>query len=329
MLTSTQIPVANLQASINQFYARGGFVNGLNPAVTGRIWYVNTNTETDASENKGPVGSNSNSGRSPLAPFATVERAFEFIDCYDIVVIEGVVREQLTAPLGVFDITLIGGANTPRQATNNGVPTGGGATWLAPTSPVAATPLLTLREQGWTLINMFMSADTDAACVQCRTNEDATYPSAGHAAFYGMVFGGGLYGIQDVGGLGFAQIKNSRFQNFTGSSAYAIRNTSTSIANPLQWEVIGNLFRNNKNHILAPISQGSIRGNDFGIVGNTITTVIALSLTGGLNNTVVENYFNRPLNTSPNATLYVGGTNDLWYQNFGTDGVFYGVPDNS
>lgn len=323
------IPQGNYWAGLKSFADRGGFVNGLNPSIIGTIWYVNANTDKDRASRTGPVGSDGNNGLSPLTPFATVARAFEFVQSYDIIVIDGVIREQITAPLGVFDVTVIGAANLPRQATSAGLPTGGGATWLAPTSPVAATPLLTLREAGWSIQNIFFSGPTDAACVQLNRAEDAVNPDASHASFYGNVFGGGLYGIQDVGGNAFLKIQGNVFQNLTGATAYAIRNTSTAIAVPLQWEVIGNLFRNNKNHILAPISQGKITGNDFGIVGNSITAIIALSLTGGLNNSVYENYLNRPANTSPNATLYVGGTNDLWYQNYGTDAVIYGVPDNS
>jgi hypothetical protein len=125
------------------------------------------------------------------------------------------------------------------------------------------------------------------------------------------------------------QLYGNRFQNFDGATAYAIRNTSTSIAAPLQWQIVGNVFRNNKNHILSPMSQAHIQHNDFGIVGNGVTTVIACSLTGGLNNSVAFNLLNRPANTSPNATLYVGGTDDIWTHNYGSDAVIYGVPDNS
>ena len=247
----------------------------------------------------------------------------------DVIFIKGVLREHYSAPENVFDVSIVGAANTPRQATEDGVATGAGATWLAPTSPTAATPLLKLREQGWTLQNLFMSAETDGECVYLNRLETDANRDASHFAAYGCVFGGGLYGIRDVGGNGYVQIKGCRFQNISGSSAYAIRNTSTSIANPLQWEIVDNVFRNNKNHILSPLSQAKVAHNDFGIVGNSVTAVIACSLTGGLNNSVFLNILNRPANTSPNATLYVGGTNDLWTHNYGTDAVIYGVPDNS
>lgn len=309
----------NMQSRIKAFDEAGGFYNPNSARRVGRVWYVD-----------GQSGADGNSGRSFNNAFATVERAFEKIDSYDEVVISGVIREQgIIAPLGVFDVTLIGAGNKPRQATSSGSPTGGGATWLPLSSPTAATPLLVLREQAWTLRNIFMSAHTDASCVEIRRAEDATYPDASHAKFEGMVFGGGLYGIQDIGGCSFVDILGCEFRDISGSSAYAIRNTSTAIAAPLRWRIMNNFFRNNKNHILSPLSSAQVGWNDFGIVGNGVTTVIACSLTGGLNNSVFLNILNRPADTSPNATLYVGGTNDVWTHNFGSDAVIYGVPDNS
>jgi hypothetical protein len=274
-------------------------------------------------------GSSSRSGGSWQQAVAQIANLDSVLRNNDTIHIRGVLREHYSAPVDVFDVTIIGEANTPRQATEDGVATGAGATWLAPSSPTATTPLLKLREQGWTLINLFMAAETDGECVYLNRLETDANRDASHFAAYGCVFGGGLYGIRDVGGNGYVQLKGNRFQNFTGASAYAIRTTSTAIANPLQWEIEGNLFRNNKNHILSAASQASVKYNDFGIVGSSITTVIACSLTGGLNNTVAHNDLNVPADTSPNATLYVGGTDDLWYHNFGTDAIIYGVPDNS
>ncbi len=310
----------NVWAGIKAFSDGGGFNNPNVYRRIGRTFYVDTQ-----------LGANGNSGRKPGVggAFSTMAKALATVTDYDEIVVSGVIREQVVAPLGVFDVTIIGAGNRPRQATSDGVPTSGGATWLAPTSPTAATPLLRLREQAWTLRNIFMSAPTDSACVELRTAEDATYPSAGHAVFEGMVFGGGLIGIQDIGGAGFVKILGCEFRNFTEATGWAIKNTSTAIANPLQWQIIQSWFRNNKNHIRMPGSMCQIAFNDFGIVGNTITTVEAVSLTGGANNSVFQNNLNRPANTSPNATLYIGGTNDLWSHNYGTDAVIYGVPDNS
>lgn len=311
---------ANFFASAKQFWERGGFGSLTPEAIVGRKWYVDT------------INGGGNGKLPGTGAFKTMAQAFAAIDSHDIIAISGVVREQLTAPLGVFDITIVGAGNTPRQATSGGVPTGGGSTWLAPASGAAATtPLLTLLEQGWRLENFFMNnTEEDASCVTLERRETAAIPDSSHASFYGMVFGGGLYGIEAIE-TAFVKVAGCRFQNFSGASDFAIHSSAgDGIAVPLQWEIKHNIFRNNKNHVQVPISQGEIIGNDFGIVGNSVTTVIACKLDGGgLNNTVSRNYLNRPLNASPNATLYVGGANDLWYENFGTDGIFYGVPDNS
>jgi hypothetical protein len=80
-------PQGNFWAQVKQFSGRGGFANGLNPAVTGRIWYVNANTDST----KGVVGFDGNDGLSPFSPFATVGRAFSFLKSYDKIVISGVI----------------------------------------------------------------------------------------------------------------------------------------------------------------------------------------------------------------------------------------------
>jgi hypothetical protein len=294
----------------------GGLITLLNDRRKGRDLYIDAQN-----------GSDSRSGGSWANAKATLAGCS--LANNDVVYINGVLREHYSAPVDVFDVTIIGAANTPRQATEDGVATGSGATWLAPSSPTATTPLLKVREQGWTLHNIFMSAHTDGECVYLTRLETDANRDASHFAAYGCVFGGGLYGIRDVGGNGYVQLVGNRFQNFDGASAYAIRTTSTAIANPLQWQIAGNVFRNNKNHILSALSQSHIQHNDFGIVGNGVTTVIACSLTGGLNNSVAFNLLNRPQNSSPNATLYVGGTDDVWTHNYGSDAVIYGVPDNS
>ena len=48
------------------------------------------------------------------------------------------------------------------------------------------------------------------------------------------------------------------------------------------------------------------------------------------NNNNVGTY-DKPFATlsGPNATLYVGGTGDVWGANVGSDDFFFGVPDNS
>ena len=311
----------NIQASIRSFAARGGFFNGLNPAVVGRIWYVNANTD----ESRGPVGYDGNDGRSPLTPLATMERAFEFIDSYDTIVLSGVIREQLTAPLGVFDVTIVGSANQPRQATDSGVPTGGGSSWLPPTTPTALTPLLTLREQGWKLVNFQMAPTTNSACVRLNTAEDGVNPSAGHAQFLGMYLVGagvtGGIGIEDNGGAGFVTIDNCRFQLLAGT---AILGLSTAIAVPLGWRVSNNLFLQNTNSIAMSSAQGLFINNVFNQAANDANNkvnLVAVAAQGSLNQ-VLYNVFSDAAANVTIAKGYKPGTTDIW-RNYVTDQAAY------
>jgi hypothetical protein len=269
----------NFWAGVKQFAQRGGFANGLNPNIVGRIWYVNTNTNADAANKKGSVGSDSNSGLSPLAPFATVARALTFIDCYDIIVIDGVVKEQVVAPLGVFDVTLIGAANTPRQATSGGVATGGGAYWTSPTSPTAATPLLELIEQGWSINNICFNPVASSPAIQATRAETAAHPDPSHLSIDGCLFIGavgtvaGQIGYQDSGGCYNVRITNSRFQ----ALANAIKGIAgAGIADPLANYYAYNYFLQNTNDIVIGCSYGRIEYNDF-----KATTTKKISLTAG------------------------------------------------
>jgi hypothetical protein len=69
--------------------------------------------------------------------------------------LEGVLKEEYSSPI-VNDVTIIGArSNTPRQATTSGVPNGGGATWLSPTSGTGS--LLTINGQGWRVENIYFN----------------------------------------------------------------------------------------------------------------------------------------------------------------------------
>lgn len=246
---------------------------------------------------------------------------------------QGVTKENWSVPV-INDITIIGVANQPRQATDDGVANGGGATWLNPST--VASPLVDLAgntsnapTQAWRFVNIFFNNAGDAACV--RLQRLITGSDSSHASFYGCSFTGADSGIQ-TGEIIFLTVIGCRFFDFVGAGDCGIEaSIAGGIANPpyLGWVIRNNVFTNNVDHIIGALRNATVTGNNFQIIGRTITTTIALSLTGGANNSVYENMFNRPLNTSPNATLYVGGTNDIWSQNYGSDGVFYGVPDNS
>lgn len=250
-----------------------------------------------------------------------------------VIGVQGVLFENFIAP-AVNDIRVVGMGNQPRQATDSGAANGGGATWLNPGT--VASPLVDLASnttdkpcQAWRFENLFFNNAGDAACV--KLERLITGSDSSHASFYGCKFTGADSGIQ-TGEILNLTVDGCTFFDFVGAGDTGIEaSIAGGIANPpyLGWVLRNNIFYNNVNHVVGALRNATITGNNFAIIGRTITTTIALSLSGGANNSVYGNMLNRPLNTSPNATLYVGGTNDVWSANYGSDNFFFGVPDNS
>src|SRR3990167_7548529 len=190
-------PSDNFFASAKSFGARGGFANGMNLGITGNVYYVAGNSNY----NYGYKGSDGNSGRSPFSPLLTMARAFELIEdagpfvANPIIVAWGLIREQLTAPL-VKNVTIYGaGGGNPYQGTDGGVYNGaGGLTWLAPTSPTASTPLLTIAAQGWKIYNVMFGTVASTPSLRLKGLETAAFPDASHAVVQGCYFAtqGGL-----------------------------------------------------------------------------------------------------------------------------------------
>lgn len=307
---------ANLQASVKDFYSRGGFLNGLNPAVVGKIWYVNGNTEADQLEGRGPVGSDSNTGRSPSSPFLTMARAFEFVGSYDTIVLDGVIREQIVAPAEVYNVTIIGGNNlTPRQATSGGVATGGGASWLPPSSgAVATTPLLEIYSAGWTIINVQFSPHTASACVRLTRSALVDATDGSHAKFINCYFSGGgttPIGIEDNGGCGFVVISECRFQNLTS----AIKGLNTAAAIPLSWLIENCRFQQNTNDITMSLSYGIIQRNHFMTAGSGVTNKVIsttfVSVQGGNTHVFLNMFSNTEAQIAP-ANGFTGAASDTW-----------------
>ena len=323
MSTSVTLPIGgqpqNLWPGIKEFAARGGFYNGLQPAVVGKVWYCNGNEEP-ASDRQGPVGADGNSGLSPLSPFATIERAFDFISSGDVIVLTGVFREQLVAPLNVYDITIIGGANRPRQATSGGVATGGGATWMPPTSPVATTPLLEIRAAGWSIFNIEMTPVNASAAVRLTRSASVDTTDASHFTMANCLIGanGGTtsIGVEDNGGCSRVLLDNNRFEGLAGT---AILSLNTAAAVPLGWVVSNNLFLRNTNAIAMSSTQGLFWNNVFNQAANDANNKVNLvSVAGqGSLNMVLNNYFSDVAANITIAKGYKPGTTDIW-RNWGT-----------
>lgn len=304
----------NFWTAVKQFAARGGFYNGLNPATVGKIWYVSGNTETDASEHRGPVGSDGNSGLSPLTPFLTIARAFEFINDNDIIVLSGVFREQIVAPDGVFGVTIIGAQVSPRQATSGGVATGGGASWLPPTSPTATTPLLELTRAGWSIFNVQFSPHTASACVRLTRSAVTDLIDASHTYFGNCYFSGGgvtPIGIEDNGGCGFVTVDSCRFQNLTSG----IKGLNTAAAVPLSWKIQDCRFQQNTNDITMSFSYAIIQRNKFMTAGagavNKVISTTFVAVQGGNSHILLNQFSNTEAEIAPGSG-FTGAASDTW-----------------
>ncbi len=263
----------------------------------GANWYVDTVDGDDTQ----------NSGQAPDAAFATVQAAFDAMSSGDTIWVVGDVREELIAPLGVYNARIIGGiATRPHHdlATR----------WREAASHTAVTPLLQLREQGWTVANILFVPPSDAPAIRLKRAEDAVYPDASHCTIAGNRFAGGLTAIEDDGGCHNQLIAGNIFQSQTDSAYECI---STSIAVPLQNNIVGNQFISCVHGIRASQSKSTIRGNTFIEITTTKVSTTHNAGQGDLN-FVIENFFPSTQANISIAGGYAGGAADVW-RNYSTD----------
>lgn len=267
-------------------------------------------------------GHNSNSGLSADSPKATVAGCASLLEPGIVVGIRGVLFEEYVCPLGVNDITFVGMANQPRQATTSGAPNGGGATWMTPTAGATSTttPLVTVRAQATRFENIyFNSTATAAPAVQLLMNGGGDPPvdaSAEHASFYNCIFTGADDGIGASGGPNFATIDACRFFGFAGTGDTAISYvTGAGVHTLYGWVIKNSEFWGNDIHIKAALSGASIHDNHFSYINNGVTTSVFYDATGGKDNAVYKNVFDVNSGNGGIATMFVLGTNDRFAAN--------------
>lgn len=261
---------------------------------------------------------------SPAGSFSTFASLSPNIRSRDLIIVAGVVREQVVLP-EVYDVLVVGAANTPRQATDSGTATGGGATWMPPaTGATATTPLIEIVRQGWTFQNMAFNPHTASAAIRLTTT--GGLDEAGQCAFIDCLFTGGgttQIGIEDNGGSGMIQIDNCVFR---GLADTAIKGLNTGNAVPSYWQIKNSLFGQNTNDIKMSLAYALIQGNTFQTPGagatNKVISTIALSAQGS-NNAVVNNFFNDAAAGVITTEGYTGSATDHW-MNFATDAVKFG-----
>ena len=240
--------------------------------------------------------------------------------------LEGVLTEEFTTPLGVNNVTIVGDQVTPRQATTSGVPNGGGATWLSPSSGTGT--LLKVRGQGWTVANIyFNNSATAAACVQVLTDGAGDPPvdaDGAHFLLKHCILTGTDDGLNANGGTNFITVDGCTFFGFSGSGDMAISTTAgAGVGTLLGWVITNCTFRSNASHIVAALSHARILNNTFDTASASV-----INLTGGVApNFVVGNRFNiAAANFDPDGGV-TGVTGDCW-SNTLTDAIETGLPAN-
>jgi hypothetical protein len=271
-------------------------------------------------------GDDNNSGRSWQSPLLTMAEAFTRIQSGDVITFVGKVREQLTTPVQVFDVTIRGGGNRPRHADAAPTPTGGhsASTWTTPASGATTAPLCKVLQQGWRFENILFAGPTDHACVQLYRDAgtDDAERDASHAEFIGCRFASGYDGISDTGGCYGVLVKGCRFMALTNFAILGVGNIGQGQTN---WQILHNHFSGFTNGVKIAAFECLIKGNVF-TDGGTPNTTVVLNVTngGGGNNFIIDNFF-QTSTANFNTPDVVGAATDVW-RNRSIDGDETGQP---
>jgi len=289
-------------------------LSGIEP--NGAVYYVDPN-----------VGDDENDGRSWATAFDTMAAAFAVLDSGDTIVFRGKVREQLTTPVQIFDVTIIGAGNRPRHADSS--PAGGeeaANTWTTPASGATTAPLCKVLQQGWRFVNILFAGPTDHACVQLYRDAGSGNDErdAAHAEFIGCRFASGYDGISDTGGCPDVLVQNCRFEALTHFSILGVGNIGVGQSD---WKIVDNTFDGMSNGIKIAAFGCRIQNNTF-TDGETPATTVVLNTNngGGADNFIVYNFF-QTTTANFNDPDVVGCTGDVWF-NVSIDATSAGVGGN-
>lgn len=215
----------------------------------------------------------------------------------DTIYFVGKIIEQVTAPLGVYGVRIVGADTSPRHDL--------AASWMG-TGLTASKALLELREQGWSLENILFQSFTTGPAVKLSRGEDATYPDPSHASFINCRFTG-ADGIWDAGGCYGIKFINCKFHDLTGTAIKAVAGPNGGIAHATQWLLEDVQFLNNAVGIVHDFKWCVLKRVMFG--ANTVT----INLTGGeAPNFLLECMFDEANATFTNTAGYYGLTGDVW-----------------
>lgn len=278
------------------------------------------------------LGVDTRSGKSWRKSFLTMAKAFSVAASGDTIVFAGKVKEQLSTPVNVFDVTVVGSGNRPRHADAS--PVGGNLaanTWTFPDSPAAATPLVKVLQQGWRFENILFAGPTgvSGANASIELFRDAGVGDlerdASHAEVIGCRFASGHQHIIDTGGCYGVKIQGNRFVSHALWAILGVGNIGVGQSN---WEIRDNDFDSNAvataNHVKIAGFACRIRDNSFDDGGAPDTTVVLNTNNGGGdNNRVWENIF-QTTDARWNTPDIVGTATDVWNQNYNFSAVQIG-----
>jgi len=295
-------------------YLYDNYNNLMTPGFKGNTWYVDAFAgNTSATD-----------GTTWDSAYGTMAQAFAVIASGDRIFFSGKIKEQLTTPVQVFDVAVIGIGNRPRHA--DATPVGGnlGAnTWTAPDSPTAATPLCKVLQQGWLFANILFAAPSDSAAVQLYRDAGAGNDErdSGHASFIGCRFASGSGGINDTGGNQNVLVRGNRFEALTG---YCIQGVGNIGVGQSDWLIEDNVFDGFTNGVKIAAFGCVIQNNTFSDGGTPTTTfVLNTSNGGGSDNHIINNSF-QTATANFNSPDVVGNATDVWI-NYSIDAAAAGT----
>ncbi len=282
----------------------------------GDAWFVDTLN-----------GSDNYKGTSWKKPFKTMQKAFNKISSGDAIYFRGKVIEQLTTPVNIYDVAIIGTSLRPRHIDGTAkLGSQSTAMWTESTAS-PATPLCKVIQQGWLFQDILFAGPADASCIQLFRDGGSGNDErdASHAEIHNCRFASGYDGIENHGGAWNVGIYDCVFTSFTN---FAIQDTvGAGIGFPWRWELLRNHFIVNVNCIQFEAQRWMVKYNSF-----LTTTTVTLDLEGsggGKECVVMHNYFNDAVGDWDEANGYVGNSTDVWGDNYCTDGVQQGVPGDT
>ena len=294
------------------------YIGGGGGSPYGRVYWVDGGAGALAASGQG----------TPANPYTTMAQAFAKVASGDTIIFKGNIREQLTTPAGIFGVTIIGGGTRPRHADGHTGTNGYmAATWKAPASPTAATPLCKVLQQGWRFERILFAAPSDSYAIQLFRDAGAgdAERDSGHAEIVGCRFASGGGGINDPGGNVNVLVQGNRFEALTTACILGVGNIGVGQSD---WLIVDNVFDGFTNGVKIAAFGCRIQNNTFTAGGTPNTTfVLNTSNGGGADNFVIENWF-QGTTANFNTPDVVGNATDVWYnhaldtQAAGVNGVY-------